>query len=148
MSDSDKAPRPNESIADYLQRRRLSLGLSQKEVAAKAQLHVQTLGKIERGLTTTLHSKTLNGLAYALQVPVEYLESLQQVGVVELSSAFRFCPQCWSPGTSPDKLWMHERAFFCFECGSPLQDSCSNCGELISSFRHHFCPFCGTPYKA
>lgn len=148
MSDSDKAPKPHESIADYLQRLRMSLGLSQKDVAAKARIHVQSLGKIERGLTQTLHHKTLQGLAYALQVPIEYLEALQQRLAVELSSTLRVCPKCWTPGTPPEDLWRHERARFCFECGSPLQDSCFNCQEPISSLRHRFCPLCGTPYNA
>lgn len=148
ISDSDKAPQPNESVASYLQRLRRSLGLSQKEVATKAQLHVQSLGKIERGQTTTLQSKTLNGLAYALQIPVEHLDALQQGLDVESSAAFRFCPQCWTPGNPPESLWMHQRARFCFECGSPLQERCNSCNEPISSLRHRFCPLCGNPYKA
>lgn len=123
------------------------LGLSQKEVAAKAQIHVQSLGKIERGQTNTIHHKTLNGLAYALQIPVEHLDSLQQGLAVSGSTAFRFCPQCWTPGAPPEPLWMHQRARFCFKCGAALQERCNSCKEPISSLRHRFCPLCGTPYK-
>ncbi len=140
-------PRPGESVANYLQRIRRLLGLSQKQVAAKAQIHVQSLGKIERGRVNTIHDKTLNGLAYALQIPVEHLDSLQRGVAVSDSGAFRFCPHCWTPGTVPEPLWMHQRARFCFECGSPLQERCNACQEPISSLRHRFCPLCGMPYK-
>ncbi|QCS48007.1 helix-turn-helix domain-containing protein (plasmid) [Picosynechococcus sp. PCC 11901] len=146
-SDSEKTPLPNESIAHYLQRVRRLLGLSQKEVAAKAQIHVQSLGKIERVQTGTIHDKTLNGLAYALQIPVDHLDSLQRGVAISDASTFRFCPQCWTPGTPPEPLWMHQRARFCFECGSVLRSRCHSCQEPITSLRHRFCPLCGTPYK-
>jgi len=40
------------------------LPLFQKEVAAKAGVHLQSIGKVERGKTAKLNHKTKNGLAY------------------------------------------------------------------------------------
>lgn len=147
LSESQEAPYPDEPLANYLQRVRIQLGLSQKEVAAQAQIHVQSLGKIERGQTETLHSKTRQGLADALQIPVKYLDALNKGLPVNITAAIQFCPSCWTPGTPPEPLWMHERAKFCFECGMALRNRCHSCSELVTSLRHRFCPYCGTPYK-
>ena len=146
-SDAHRAPQADESLARYLQRLRIELGLSQKQVATKAQLHVQSLGKIERGQTVRLQTKTCTGLAYALQIPVEYLEALNNGQPIEVPGAIQFCPRCWKPGTTPESMWMHQRAKFCFECGTALKSRCHSCNEPISSLRHRFCPLCGTPYK-
>ena len=70
---SSKSPNVNQTVGDYVKRMRLMLGLSQKELAAIAGIHLQSVGKIERGLTTKLSSHSKSGLANALQVPVEYL---------------------------------------------------------------------------
>lgn len=59
----DKTPNSGESLADYIQRLRTSIGLSQKELATKAGIHLQSLGKMERGKTAKLNRKTQNGLA-------------------------------------------------------------------------------------
>ncbi len=54
-------PELNESLASYVQRVRQLLRLSQQEVAQIAGIHLQSLGKIERGLTKRLNHKTLKG---------------------------------------------------------------------------------------
>ena len=51
LSEQDKVPQANETLAKYVQRLRRSLGLSQREVAMKADIHPQSLGKLERGKT-------------------------------------------------------------------------------------------------
>ena len=145
--ETDQAPKPGESIAEYVRRLREGLGLTQKQVALKADLHVQSLGKLERGKTTKLNRKTINGLAYALQVPGEYLESVYKGSSLEVAHAVKFCPKCWVPGTPPDALWTNVRAKFCFECGERLRNRCDSCSELITSLKHRFCPFCGQAYK-
>ncbi|NJM68354.1 MAG: helix-turn-helix domain-containing protein [Acaryochloris sp. RU_4_1] len=145
--ETDQAPKPGESIAEYVRRLRDGLGLTQKQVALKANLHVQSLGKLERGKTTKLNLKTINGLSYALQVPGEYLESVYKGSSVEVTNAVKFCPKCWVPGTPPDSLWTNVRAKFCFECGERLRNRCNSCNELITSLKHRFCPFCGQAYK-
>lgn len=142
-----QAPDPGESLAEYVRRLRLGQGLNQKELAAKADVHLQSIGKIERGKTTKLNRKTINGLAFALQVPGEYLESVYKGSSLEVAHAIKFCPKCWVPGTPPDALWTNVRAKFCFECGERLQNRCNSCDELITSLKHRFCPFCGQAYK-
>ena len=63
-------------MADYIHRLRKQLGLSQQQVALKAGIHPQSLGKLERGKTSRLNRKTQRGLAYALQIPGEYLDAV------------------------------------------------------------------------
>ncbi|MEM9534922.1 MAG: zinc ribbon domain-containing protein [Cyanobacteria bacterium P01_E01_bin.45] len=146
--DSDKLPQSGESLAEYLRRLRMELGLTQKEVASKAGIHLQSLGKLERGISSRLNSKSKKGLALALQVPSEYFEALVKgKDIVDVAAGLKFCPVCWQPGTLPDSLWMHERAKFCFACGTQLRNRCSSCNEPISSLKHRFCPYCGTSYK-
>ena len=53
-----QAPNPGESLAQYVRRLRLGLGLNQKELALKAGVHLQSIGKLERGKTTRLNHKT------------------------------------------------------------------------------------------
>ena len=72
----EQGPKLDESLGQYVHRQRQRLGLTQKEVATKAGIHVQSLGKLERGKTTQLNHKTKAGLAYALQIPIEYLEAI------------------------------------------------------------------------
>lgn len=145
--ESDLAPTPEESLAQYLRRLRQQRGLSQKEVVAKAGIHLQSLGKIERGRTVKLNHKTRSGLAYALNVPVEYLEAISRGTAVEVVSALKLCPHCWVPGTSPESNWLDIRSKHCFLCGTELRNRCVNCNELITSLKHRFCPYCGTAYK-
>ncbi|MGR3280740.1 helix-turn-helix domain-containing protein, partial [Acaryochloris marina NIES-2412] len=53
--ESDSLPLADESLAEYLRRLRVRLGLTQKEVALKANIHAQSLGKLERGKTLSLN---------------------------------------------------------------------------------------------
>ena len=145
--DAEKLPLPEESLAMYLRRLRVELGLTQKEVADRAGIHLQSLGKLERGITAKLNRKSKSGLSFALQVPSEYFEALVKGVDVDAMSELKFCPCCWQPGTPPDSLWMHERAKYCFACGTQLRSRCVSCNEPIASLKHRFCPFCGTPYK-
>jgi DNA-binding XRE family transcriptional regulator len=143
-----QAPIPGESLADYVRRLRGAIGLNQKDLAAKASIHLQSLGKMERGHTTKLNHKTKNGLAYALGVPAEYLEAVCKGIPIEATVTLKFCPSCWIPGTAPDSLWMHIRAKYCFACATELRSRCIGCNEAILSLKHRFCPFCGKAYKA
>lgn len=140
-------PTTGESIADYVRRLRTGLGLTQKELAKRANIHIHSLGKIERGLTTRLNQKTLRGLAYALSIPSEYLESVSKGVPVSASDTLKFCPICWTPGTPPDEMWLSPKAKFCMFCGTALCDRCSNCNQPIMSGAFRFCPYCGHPYK-
>ena len=108
-SEIQKEPSPGESLADYVRRLRNSLDLNQKELAEKVGVHVQSIGKLERGMTTRLNHRTKNGLAFALGVPAEYLEAASQGIPIEAKATLKFCPQCWVPGTSPDPLWLYLR---------------------------------------
>ena len=144
----DKSPNSGENLAAYVKRIRLFLGLNQRELATIAAIHLQSLGKIERGLTAKLSSHSKAGLASALQVPVEYLEAVSRGTSIESVSKLKFCPSCWTPGNPADPLWMDVRANFCFICGGKLGDRCTHCQQTISSLKHRFCPFCGTSYKS
>jgi DNA-binding XRE family transcriptional regulator len=146
--DPDSAPSPDESLAQYIRRLRQKQGLNQKEVVIKAGIHLQSLGKIERGKTSKLNHKTRSGLAYALNAPIEYLEAICKGTPVDASAALKFCPNCWVPGTLPESMWMEARAKYCFLCGSGLRNRCFACNEPIASMKHRFCPHCGCPYKA
>lgn len=145
--ESSAPPTPGESLADYVKRVRTSLSLTQKELAAKAGIHLQSLGKIERGRTAKLNRHSQNGLAYALQIPVEYLAAICRGTPVAASASLKFCPHCWVPGTPPESIWMEVRTKYCFLCGSQLQQRCRQCNEPITSLKHRFCPYCGTAYK-
>ncbi|WP_449415978.1 helix-turn-helix domain-containing protein [Phormidium nigroviride] len=141
-------PSLNESLASYVLRVRQQLRLSQQEVSQIAGIHLQSLGKIERGLTKRVNQKTLKGLALALQVPFDYLDALSKGLPVATTTALKFCPSCWMPGTTPDPMWIHVRAQFCCLCGTQLISRCPSCDEPISSMKFRFCPFCGSSYKA
>uniref|UniRef100_B8HMV9 Transcriptional regulator, XRE family n=1 Tax=Cyanothece sp. (strain PCC 7425 / ATCC 29141) TaxID=395961 RepID=B8HMV9_CYAP4 len=146
-SEQANAPNPDETLAQYIRRIRLSLGLSQKEVADKAGIHLQSLGKIERGHTTRLNQKPKRGLAYALGLPIEYLDAASKGVAVSTNTTLRFCPQCWTPGTTPDPMWTNLRSKYCFACGTALWDRCYGCNEPIASLKHRFCPYCGKAYR-
>ncbi len=49
-------------------------------------------------------------------------------------------------GTTPDPVWTLSRAKYCLICGNVLLNSCQKCQEPLMSFKHKFCPNCGTPY--
>lgn len=140
-------PQPDESLADYVRRIRIELGMSQKELSIKAGIHLQSLGKIERQQTMRLNQKTLRGLAYGLEVPVEYLEAVIKGTLVSVTASVKFCPVCWNPGATPDPMWIHVRAKFCFVCGTALRHSCPSCNQPVVSLRFRFCPYCGSSYK-
>lgn len=140
-------PKAQESLADYVNRQRLSLGLSRVALAERAGIHKQSLGKIERGQTLTLNRRTLSSLSLALQVPVDYLEAVARGQAGTLGPSLKFCPQCWQTGTAPDPIWTDARSEYCFMCGSELQDVCGACGEPLHSLTFRFCPHCGQPYK-
>ena len=131
-----------------VKRIRLSLGLNQRELAAISAIHLQGFGKIERGLTARLISHSKTGLASALQVPVEYLEAVSRGTAIEPVSKIKFCPSCRTPSNPADPMGIDVRANFCFLCGGKLGDRCTHCQQSISSFKHRFCPFCGTSYKS
>jgi len=141
------APISEETLAVYVRRVRMSLGLSQQELAEKAGIHLQSVGKIERGQTTRLNQKPKSGLAYALNIPTEYLEALCKGVPVEAIASLKFCPNCWVPGTPPDPMWTSARSKFCFACGNQLRDRCGSCSEPIASLKFRFCPYCGKSYK-
>ena len=148
QNDVGKLPLPGETLPIYLRRLRVELGMTQKEVADKAGIHLQSLGKLERGKTGRLNRKTKQGLGLALEVPSEYFEAIARGAIVEDTASLKFCPRCWQPGTPPDNLWLHARAKYCFACGTKLKSRCGSCDEPITSLKHRFCPFCGTAYKS
>lgn len=146
--EQNRAPASGETLAAYIRRVRMSLGLSQKELAEQAGIHLQSVGKIERGQTTRLNQKPKSGLAYALNIPVEYLDAVCRGVAMEAIASLRFCPNCWIPGTPPDPMWTSIRSKYCFACGSALCDRCSGCNEPITSLKFRFCPYCGKSYKS
>ncbi|WP_299485154.1 zinc ribbon domain-containing protein [Acaryochloris sp. IP29b_bin.137] len=145
--ESDTAPQVRESLGKYALRLRERLGLSQKEVAEIAGIHAQSYGKIERDRTDSLNHKTKQGLSSALKIPSDYLDAVCRGMVMTTNQGIRFCPKCWQSGTLPDSLWLHSRAKYCYECGTQLRERCVSCNEQITSFKHRFCPYCGTPYQ-
>ena len=146
---SPTAPKPDESLAVYVHRLRNHLGLSQQEVAAKAGLHAQSIGKLERGHTHGLKRKTQQGLAYALGIPESYLDAASKgISVEETGEALKICFHCWKPGTAPEPHWLDRRAKYCFLCAQPLGQSCGSCNTAITSLKHRFCPYCGSSYRA
>ena len=104
--ESEQRPKPEESLGQYVQRQRRRLRLTQKEIANKAGIHPQSLGKLERGQTNQLNRKTCQGLTYALQVPAEYLEAISKGMPIETTQALNIYPHCWTPGTPPDPMWL------------------------------------------
>lgn len=78
MTISDEyLPQNGETLAQYLRRIRLSLRMSQGEMAHKAGIHTQSLGKIESGKTTRLSAKTKAGLSRVLSVSEDNLDAVQ-----------------------------------------------------------------------
>lgn len=147
ISELNLPPTPQETLGDYVRRVRTGLGMSQKELADKAGIHLQSVGKIERGQTTRLNQKPKSGLAHALGVPMEYLDAVCKGVAVEAIASLKFCPTCWTPGTSPDPMWTSARSKYCFACGSALCDRCPDCQKPIESLKFRFCPYCGQGYK-
>lgn len=96
----DAAPQANETLAKYIQRLRSESTSTQKELSLKAGIHIQTIRKIEAGLTNRLNQKAKSGLAAALSIPQDYLDAVVKKVPVATISALKFCPQCWTPGTT------------------------------------------------
>jgi transcriptional regulator with XRE-family HTH domain/ribosomal protein S27AE len=144
----NREPQPQESLAAYIRRIRTQMGLSQRELAEGAGIHLQSIGKLERGKTSKLNRKTQSALACALKIPSEYLTAVGRGVAIDLSPTIKFCPHCWIPGTEADPLWMDYRAKYCFLCSHLLRQQCSQCTEPIVSLKHRFCPYCGTGYKS
>ncbi|MEI6371622.1 MAG: helix-turn-helix domain-containing protein [Nostocales cyanobacterium ELA608] len=143
-----KTPMPEEALGDYIKRLRGELKMSQNQLAIAAGIHLHSLGKIERGITTRLNHKTRRGLAKALSIPSEYLEAI--CSGAEIQPAFtsiKFCPQCWTPGTSTEPIWQDVRSLHCFICGFELVDHCLKCSKSVTTFQHCYCPYCGFYYK-
>jgi DNA-binding XRE family transcriptional regulator len=145
--DSAKTPKPNETIGEYIRRLREDANISQLQLASTAGIHIQSLGKLERGKSNRLNSKTKKGLAIALNIPEEYLEAVILGKTVEGIQKKQFCPLCWKGGTTVDPVWTLPRAKYCLLCGHSLQNSCPKCQQLLTSFQHKFCPYCGTSYQ-
>jgi transcriptional regulator with XRE-family HTH domain len=147
IDEKDNAPSPEEALAEYVRRIRTRLALSQKELAEKSGLHLQSLGKVERGKTIRLNQKSRKALATALEVREEYLEKLSGSVATRPVQTIKICPSCWISGSEPEAMWSHPRSKFCFACGTGLRGRCAGCGEAMASFRFRFCPHCGKPYK-
>lgn len=145
--DQSKIPKPDETIGEYIKRLREEGNISQQDLADASGIHIQSLGKLERGVTKRLNSKTAKGLAIALNIPEEYLEAVKKGKVIEEIEKKQFCPNCWKGGTNPDPVWTLFRAKYCLLCGNILVNCCQKCNEPLTSFKHKFCPNCGTPYS-
>jgi DNA-binding XRE family transcriptional regulator len=141
------APQPEETLAQYVVRLRGHLNLSQMQVSQAAGIHRQTLGKIEHGQTLRLNQRARNGLAYALSIPIEYLDAASKGEPLPRVGGLKLCPRCWVSGTAPDPMWMDLRSKFCFACGTGLRDRCTQCGEPMTTLRHRFCGSCGASYQ-
>lgn len=144
---SNRLPKLGESLAEYVRRVRTGMSMSQAELATRSGIHLQSVGKIELGKTTRLSSKTKAGLSRVLQISEECLESVCKGVPVEALQLLKICPNCWTPGTEAESMWLHPRSKYCFACGTPLRDRCLGCSELIASLKHRFCPLCGRSYK-
>ncbi|MEG3438712.1 helix-turn-helix domain-containing protein [Pannus brasiliensis CCIBt3594] len=143
MPDLDKAPRPEESLGNYLRRVRKAMNLTQEEVASAGGLHKQTLLKIEAGKSSKLSKKTRQGLVYALKIPEEYLNAFREnAEALPIPRTLKICPKCWQVGTRPETQWLDLRSKYCFLCGGGLRDRC-DCGQTIADWRYAFCPYCG-----
>lgn len=145
--DPQKAPQAGETLAIYIKRLRSGARMSQQQLATAAGLHLQSLGKLERSKTNRLNHKTKTGLAQALSIPTEYLDAAILGKPVSRAESLKFCPKCWTPGTELDSVWTLHRAKYCLNCGTHLRHQCRSCGETFASFKHKFCPHCGTSYK-
>lgn len=143
----ENIPQSGETLAKYVRRLRKKLKLSQGELAERAGLHSQSIGKIELGKTVRLNSKTKTSLAKILAIPEDYLEAVCRGVAVQETQSLKLCFQCWQPGTEAEFYWLDRRSRFCFLCGSALGDRCLSCQAPIQSLKFRFCPFCGQAYK-
>ncbi|MBC1219023.1 helix-turn-helix domain-containing protein, partial [Nostoc sp. UCD120] len=63
VTEHSTRPLGDEGLANYVQRLRGQLSLTQKELSFKAGIHIQTIRKIEGGQTNRLNQKAKGGLA-------------------------------------------------------------------------------------
>lgn len=63
-------------LADFIRQRRAELGLSMRETARRAKIHVSTISELESGRIANLTLPTLQRLASALDVDYEDLVGL------------------------------------------------------------------------
>lgn len=146
--DTFNTPLPQETVGDYIKRLRVELKMSQNQLANAAGIHLHSLGKIERGITTRLSYKTRRGLARALSIPSEYLEAICNGShLPQPFTCIKFCPQCWTPGKPTEPIWNDIRSLHCFMCGYELISHCLKCGKSVTTFKHCYCPYCGFYYK-
>ncbi len=147
VTEHSTLPKGEEGLANYVQRLRGQLSLTQKELSLKAGIHIQTIRKIEGGQTSRLNQKAKGGLASALGIPPEYLDAAAKKVSPETITTLKFCPKCWTPGTTLDQMWTDLRSKYCFACGTALRNRCVSCNEPIMSLKFKFCPYCGASYK-
>lgn len=140
-------PQPDESLGDYVRRLRTHRNVSQSQLSQAAGVHRQTIGKIENGQTQRLTQRARKSLAFALSIPVSYLDAVGQGIPATVVSRLKFCPHCWVPGTAPEPMWTNPRSHYCFDCGTKLLNQCAQCKEPIMSLQFRFCPYCGSSYK-
>lgn len=142
--DRERVPERQEGLGAYCRRLRGERTLT--DVAKRAGMQVSSLKRIEDGQTKRLKSRTLAGLAIALEIPQGYLQAAMTGEPVREEASLQVCPSCWVPGSQPDALWSVARARFCCLCGTELRDRCGSCGHAIENWHHKFCPECGKPY--
>ena len=140
-------PQPEETLSHYVRRLRTHHNLSQSQLSQAAGIHRQTVGKVENGQTQRLSQRARKSLAFALSIPIDYLNALCQGIPVTVITRLKFCPQCWVPGTTPEPMWTDPRSHYCFDCGTKLLHQCVQCKEPFVSLQFRFCPHCGSPYK-
>ncbi|MBV8883886.1 MAG: zinc ribbon domain-containing protein [Chroococcidiopsidaceae cyanobacterium CP_BM_RX_35] len=145
--ETDKPPKPGESLAEYVRRVRTGMNISQAELAKRSGIHLMSVGKIEGGKTTRLSAKTKVGLSRALQISDLYLEAVCRGVPVTTVQQLKICPNCWVPGTEAESMWLHVRSKYCFACGTALRERCVSCSEPMTSTKHRFCAYCGKAYK-
>lgn len=74
---SIRAVRPSEKLAENVRRQRMSLGLSQEQVAKRAEVHPSEVSRIERGVREP-RLDTIVRLARALDVePARLLDGIR-----------------------------------------------------------------------
>lgn len=80
---------PLKLLSEYVRRRREELGLSQAALARKANLETHAIWTLEVGRVSRVRTRTLQGLASALEVPVEFLANLSRTRAAETSEINR-----------------------------------------------------------